>query len=86
MRGWLFQQGKWDWGVVITWHVVVDHPLWTMLDDDDLYEPTYCWVAYLWKLNPDQKPPTWHHEGVLDTDKEVWAVEDWMVHEWAVEL
>ena len=57
MHGWVYQQGDWSWGCVLTWHVA-----WMGLADtyagggginlDDWGHGKY-WSCYLWKWDED---------------------------------
>ena len=76
MRGWLFRQGSWSWGCVITWHIVdlgvLDSILWT------LHVPQYFWTAYLWKWSSGTG---WQCDLLLsDGSVQRSDVEPWMVH------
>ena len=71
MRGWLFRQGNWSWGCVITWHVV---------DLGVLYQPQvpqYFWTAYLRKWSSGTG---WQSDLLLsDGSVQRSDVEPWMV-------
>ena len=45
MRGWVYQQGEWKWGSVLTWHVtdLAARPTQPSHGDHD-----YVWSCYLW--------------------------------------
>ena len=43
MQGWVYQQGDWSWGSVLTWHV-------TDLGDQ-CQGHDYVWSCYLWVWN-----------------------------------
>ena len=46
MQGWVYQQGEWSWGSVLTWHVT---------DLGDQYHGhDYVWACYLWVWNWDE--------------------------------
>ena len=40
LQGWLYQQGDWRWGSVLTWHVIDLEP--------DNYDHDYAWSCHLW--------------------------------------
>jgi len=66
MRGWLYVQGNWSWGSVLTWHVVDIGGYWWMC---------HCW----WWSSMFQ---CWRHDFVVsDGTLQPNIVEDWMVHD-----
>ena len=73
LQGWLFVQGCWAWGKVLTWHVQRSH--------DDLH-----WVTVLWSYTGvtiapwGQKGWSISMEGMTPVKKDE-VIEPWMIHE-----
>jgi len=67
MRGWLWVQGYWSWGAVLTWHAV------------DIAGLGFYWVCYSWHWNNMRM--VWDYN-LLVSDGSVQPkdVEPWMVH------
>ena len=67
MHGWLYVQGNWTWGIVVTWHIAPAFG-------------TLYWVgtAWVWKNMP--VGVYWKHEDMVGLQCN-WHVEPWMVHE-----
>ena len=63
--GWIYVQGCWSWGNVLTWHA-------------EMYEGENYWVCYLWKW--DYEYDCWTKECLQNNkfDHEG-HVEDWML-------
>ena len=45
LAGWLWQEGDWSWGSVLTWHVIDLEP--------SMYDHDYAWVCHLWLWSYD---------------------------------
>jgi len=76
LEGWLWQEGEWHWGALLTWHVVDLDP-----DEDD---HDFAWVCnlWLWEWGAHWGMRTWNiyrlpieHIAVQPS-----AVQQWMVH------
>ena len=75
LAGWLWQEGEWHWGALLTWHVVD-------LDPDE-YAHDFAWVCNLWLWGwGDGVYSIWNtyklpieHIAVQPS-----AVQQWMVH------
>ena len=74
MRGWLYVQGRWDWGATLTWHV-----------ESDSYDDV--WVCYCWWMNYDipHIGQSWNHVlvrelPILTAFDDCW-IRHWMVHD-----
>ena len=47
MHGWVYQQGDWSWGCVLTWHIAwLGMQIWEL-------GPEEKWSCYLWKWDAD---------------------------------
>ena len=44
LQGWVYQEGDWSWGCVLTWHV-------TDLGDEYGSQHDYVWTCYMWVYN-----------------------------------
>ena len=79
MHGWLYVQGFWSDGVVLTWHVELHN--WNAL----MMEYSSVWVCYLWQWSVLEED--WIMSWLRNV--EVWSdgihgyiVQPWMLHEW----
>jgi hypothetical protein len=52
LAGWLWQEGEWHWGAVLTWHVVDLEPDWNAHD--------FAWVCNLWLWDYADGYSTWN--------------------------
>ena len=52
LAGWLWQEGGWHWGAVLTWHVVDLEPDWNAHD--------FAWVCNLWLWDYADGYSTWN--------------------------
>ena len=64
VQGWLFVQGPWSWGLVVTWHIeeVLDQPYWVGLQ-------------WQWRFSDE-----WEISHFVSMSEQRRHVEDWMVH------
>ena len=66
LNGWVYTQGCWSWGMVITWHI-------------ELHIGLHWWVGTFWCWNKHTQ--AWDtHLAVTFIDPGPRMIEDWMVH------
>ena len=73
VQGWVYQQGDWSWGSVLTWHVT---------DLGDQYHGHYyVWVCYLWVQNEDEG--WWYRKvnvPIMEVEPQELYRKPWMEH------
>jgi len=72
MRGWLWVEGSWKWGAVLTWH----------LQKVDGFDWVYDWVCYCWEWNFRWDSEGWDCKFLLCVEEpQAMTMPYWMVHE-----
>ena len=65
LNGWVYTQGCWSWGMVITWHI-------------ELHIGLHWWVGTFWCWN--KHTYAWDTALVVTFEEDPRMIEDWMVH------
>ena len=65
LNGWVYTQGCWSWGMVITWHI-------------EIHIGRYWWVGIFWCWNKHKK--AWDTAQLVSFQEDPRMIADWMVH------